>query len=64
MHRQSEMANSSSYSNAGLPSLRTLRPCGGSSVFVVLILRVNWHDGSKQKIPVMFPGCFHGKEKD
>jgi hypothetical protein len=22
------------------------------------------YDGAKPKIPVMFPGCIHGKEKD
>jgi hypothetical protein len=22
------------------------------------------YDGSKPKIPMMFPGCIHGKEKD
>ena len=22
------------------------------------------YDGSQQKIPMMFPGCFHGKGKD
>jgi hypothetical protein len=33
-------------------------------MFVVLILGLTGYDGSKQKIPTMFPGCFHGKEKD
>jgi hypothetical protein len=33
-------------------------------MFVVLILTQPGYDGSKPKIPMMFPGCFHGKEKD
>ena len=33
-------------------------------MFVVLIVRLNGYDGSKPKIPMMFPGCIHGKEKD
>ncbi len=33
-------------------------------MFVVLILTQPGYDGGKSKIPKMFPGCFHGKEKD
>jgi hypothetical protein len=33
-------------------------------MFVALILWLNGYDGSKPKIPTVFPGCFHGKEKD
>jgi hypothetical protein len=32
-------------------------------MFVVLIVRLNGYDGSKPKIPMVFPGCIHGKEK-
>jgi hypothetical protein len=33
-------------------------------MFVVLVLTQPGYDGSKPKIPMMFPGCIHGKEKD
>jgi hypothetical protein len=32
-------------------------------MLVVLILMLNRANGSKPKIPMMFPGCIHGKEK-
>jgi hypothetical protein len=44
-------------------------PCAVAFLRVLRVLRVsvvndNGHDRTKPKIPMTFPGCFHGKEKD
>ena len=49
---------SATAAGSGDPGWRSHRPQGGEGPFP------DGNYGSKQKIPMMFPGCFHGKEKD